>query len=1731
MNTDTFSYMGTINIGNKRVGTGFIADQNGILLITANHVIENNQGDSDITEFYFQPFNSELRFAVKEVINAKPADKEDIIVLELEKAVSVKVPPKFITSLSAPTDVWVTGHVGEGKLQLDYKPALGKVKGESKGDGVIFYETNMEDVYHGMSGSPVFIEQGIIGIITDRGRGTQKNLVKVTPIVNVFELDPRLSSPRKKYLTEFIQKRSQNRYSLDIPSVADYVEIPSYFYQDFKKEEKVYINGWDDILANVRRYAIIGSPGSGKTTTLKYLAVSEAQQALEDPNLAIPVWIDLYKWKVGQSGFVDFLKKEMVSEDAVFFLPIMQAETVESFIENKQITLFIDGLDELDEPFPKLLREWVEQSYLKIVIACRENEFTRNRYLNIPVVQLQALNTIQIYNLAKNYLGDRTLANEFVSRVIPKGYIEKEENAHISQVAKNPFYLSLMLLDYKKAGWKTDEGDSIRVTLWGLFERIVEELWEENDNVSAKLDSSIHIKQRYGSVSAITKVLADLVRQQPKMQYISFELYSENVEKDLGEALLASTLLFIVPEPEQLRFPHPLLADYFLACSINMNEIDQYVNDLSYLNALSVLSTKGEREHRKIQQALLKLLDRDLCSEKEYELLGEIGDKEAAEILFEKYKSFPATFKNEPLLQSVARIVDRLSENDPFRIHLMKWFEDVLLSTPGPGEKEEYHWSIIGLGESRYGFAEALSFIRGMDSVNLLLDSLSLASQQSKGQMMSGSYLRTQFFSGYLARMGDFAVDKLLDVLDQTDDFEVATTISETLKIINRPIPADYLIRLLETHFNPGVRADVILRLGREDDIKTVIPPLVQALSDRGIVSTGSMFSGFVHRFVADRAASALYHIGTPQCQKALKENLYGDQGVSIELLLKRFTDLLYLDSSHHSTLKTFLAEMISDFPEGVSVLLPFLGKSKVLYQGYQLNDPVAITLIKRHEYANSEHDGLGWHPKNYEELTPILQTFLDETDDITNKKWAYIVLGKIGSIEILPYLENKMLDEQDDVVQEAVLYSLSQIITRHNYEEADAAFIRNLVERLLDISVGITHQAYGGVGASFSAIMSKFKERFPSVFTDAVERLFSLLNSEKSNTSLNALDVLETVYENWDQGDRQGREWEHYYKEIEGVVLKSPNFSYKRAIGSENMNALYEMRGHSSLSKDPKEVALLFEKALLQKESTPWSYSEEDWASFGCGNASIYFYLGRQSAYLEQWDDALDFYQKAYSAYKEHEHLYKDNASMAVDMLFVLSEIVKLYPSGLPSGREKRLSYCYDGIALSKQYGLDYFLFDFQRFRFFLHSNDEISFEQRREFGLEALDTLEKIREYPYDRFDEEQEVIFTLARVCSTMGQISEAKQYMSELKVRAERMRDEKLLANIITDEIAYKAQLGDVDDLEEDVNIAIRLQMKQENWAQVSQLQNMLANEIYSDENPEQAASFYELALENLGKASEFIVPDQKAAIMQSYGALLLEQNRYSEAREYLEEAEEVLLDLYPNSALPYLGNGLIAALAKHARCLHNLGEKQAAIQKLKLAQEISIREGLDGHYEVAVATAELSASPGQKIPREFLDGLVQRSIEALQGDIQTKNYLQGMLVEMKAQQSETGIENEIEFIATLLAILDEKEVELNPDSPYYDELRQITAAIRDTEKYLEKILETTLCVLQDAKEHKDEWREQVFLLGMRARMSGDHRLEAQIRGVYEYLSDTPSDRTELDPVTLDVLRHLEDLGGR
>lgn len=66
---------------------------------------------------------------------------------------------------------------------------------------------------------------------------------------------------------------------------------------------------YDDILqafAQVRRAALLGRPGAGKTTTLRKLAADLAQRALGDPAAPLPLLVSLGDW-TGAEPFEAFL--------------------------------------------------------------------------------------------------------------------------------------------------------------------------------------------------------------------------------------------------------------------------------------------------------------------------------------------------------------------------------------------------------------------------------------------------------------------------------------------------------------------------------------------------------------------------------------------------------------------------------------------------------------------------------------------------------------------------------------------------------------------------------------------------------------------------------------------------------------------------------------------------------------------------------------------------------------------------------------------------------------------------------------------------------------------------------------------------------------------------------------------------------------------------------------------------------------------------------------------------------------------------------------------------------------------------------------------------------------------------------------------------------------------------------------------------------------------------------
>jgi len=91
-----------------------------------------------------------------------------------------------------------------------------------------------------------------------------------------------------------------------------------------------------EIIERSRLLVVLGNPGSGKTSLLKYLAL---QWANEDRG-PLPLFVELQEYVKGRYG----LLKHLESECACYHL---DAREVDRRLKTGQVALFLDGLDEI----------------------------------------------------------------------------------------------------------------------------------------------------------------------------------------------------------------------------------------------------------------------------------------------------------------------------------------------------------------------------------------------------------------------------------------------------------------------------------------------------------------------------------------------------------------------------------------------------------------------------------------------------------------------------------------------------------------------------------------------------------------------------------------------------------------------------------------------------------------------------------------------------------------------------------------------------------------------------------------------------------------------------------------------------------------------------------------------------------------------------------------------------------------------------------------------------------------------------------------------------------------------------------------------------------------------------------------------------------------------------------------------------------------------------------------
>jgi hypothetical protein len=152
----------------------------------------------------------------------------------------------------------------------------------------------------------------------------------------------------------------------------------------------------------VRRAALLGEPGAGKTTTLWKLAHDALEAALADAAAPIPLLVSLGKWTETEEGLSAFLERQLGELGA----------HLASLLASRRAVLLLDGLNEMPvaERAAKAaeIKAFLQQHRaLAAMVSCRELDYTGDLSLDLDTVSIRPLDPPRIFEFVTGYLTAR----------------------------------------------------------------------------------------------------------------------------------------------------------------------------------------------------------------------------------------------------------------------------------------------------------------------------------------------------------------------------------------------------------------------------------------------------------------------------------------------------------------------------------------------------------------------------------------------------------------------------------------------------------------------------------------------------------------------------------------------------------------------------------------------------------------------------------------------------------------------------------------------------------------------------------------------------------------------------------------------------------------------------------------------------------------------------------------------------------------------------------------------------------------------------------------------------------------------------------------------------------------------------------------------------------------------------------------------------------------------------
>ena len=487
--------------------------------------------------------------------------------------------------------------LGEKVTKSNFKAAIER-RGQQPKPELVKPKSNIEALVEE-------VRQKIRPIIQER-HGKMKVLDMNHPIeigeiytnVNILES---ITGRKRLKISEFAQKFD--------PEAEDFERI------GFGKVAEAGVRG-EEAVKRYSKLMVLGKPGAGKTTFLRYLAIQAIEGKLKPER--VPIFVTLRE-------FVDSKYKTNLLKFIVQYYSLSESEIIE-LLQQGRILLLLDGLDEVkEEDFDTLLKEinnFIGKFYFSevyktdsskyphvkfeelcsqfpnkiysnsFVITCRiaAKDYTLDNFVDVEVADF---NETQIQEFVQKWFKVKDADND------AEFFIEQiNANPPVKELATSPLLLTLLCLEFEDSGdFPTDRAELYKratytlLKKWDSKRRIVREQVYKNLSVSRKEDLLSEIawktferKEYFFKQRDLERYIAEYIRNLPdaKNDPEALQLDSEAVLKSIE----AQHGLLVERARGIYSFSHLTFQEYFAATKV-VRSCNPYSMEDQILNSLA----------------------------------------------------------------------------------------------------------------------------------------------------------------------------------------------------------------------------------------------------------------------------------------------------------------------------------------------------------------------------------------------------------------------------------------------------------------------------------------------------------------------------------------------------------------------------------------------------------------------------------------------------------------------------------------------------------------------------------------------------------------------------------------------------------------------------------------------------------------------------------------------------------------------------------------------------------------------------------------------------------------------------------------------------------------------------------------------------------------------------------------------------------------------------------------